>query len=101
MEIKEIQEKVKELVKALDDKFNCKHDNNNAFIHLVEEVGELGSQINNPNIRNKQLDLDNLKEELGDILILVMQLASNNNIDVEDTILNKIKILKERHNLTL
>lgn len=100
MEVAELQKKIEELVNALDRKFNCKHDNNNAFIHLIEEVGELGSQINNPNIRNRQLDLENLKEELGDILILTTQIASHNNIKIEDAILSKIKILKERHNIT-
>jgi len=100
MEVKDLQKQVNEFVDVLDEKFKCKHNTNNTFIHLIEEIGELAKQVNSPNIRNEEIDKNNLAEELGDILILTIRLASENNIDVEQAIKDKIEMLKKRHNLS-
>jgi len=99
MEVKELQDKAKEIVEKIDTKFNVKHDNNNTIMHLMEEVGELTNNLNKPNIRNEKIDIENLKEELGDVILLTMQIASNNNIDIEEAVKSKIEILKKRHNI--
>jgi NTP pyrophosphatase (non-canonical NTP hydrolase) len=99
MEISEIQKQIEETVDILDQKFKCKHTPEITLIHLMEEIGELASQINNPNMRNKPIDMANLEEELADVLILAVKLASCYNIDMEKAIKNKIEMLKKRHNL--
>ncbi len=99
MEIKELQKLMNNTVDLIDEKFNCKHDVNNTFLHLIEEIGEVADEINKPNIRNKETDIENLGEEIADCVILLTKLAVIYNIDIEDAIKNKIEKLKIRHNL--
>ncbi len=99
MEIKELQNLMNKTVDLLDKKFNCKHRVNNTFLHLIEEIGEVADEINKPNIRNKETDIENLSDEIADCVILLTKLAVVYNIDLEDAIKNKIEKLKQRHNL--
>jgi len=99
MEIREIQNKSNEIVELIDKKLNVNHDENKTILHIVEELGELTRQINNKNIRNISQNEDNIKEEIADIFILLMKLASLYNIDIEKGITDKIEKLKARHNL--
>ena len=99
MEIKEIQNKCNEIVELIDKKVNMNHDANNTILHLVEELGELCSQVKNKNIRNITPNEENFKEELADVFILLGRLANLYNIDIEKEIIAKIEKLKIRHNL--
>jgi len=99
MEISEIQEKINELINLIDDKTSCKHDNSLTIRHLIEEIRELANEVDKPDLRNEKIDIENLKEEIADVLILTTRLASNNNINIQEAILNKINKLKQRHNL--
>ncbi len=99
MEIKELQKQMNEIIEKIDEKIGCKHNSNNTFFHLIEENGELAEELNKTNIRNKEIDKQNLKEEFADIFALMIKLACIHEIDIEDAIKNKIEILKQRHNL--
>ena len=99
MEVRELQEKMNETIGIIDKKFKCEHSTNNTFLHLIEEIGELAEELNKPNIRSKEIDKKNLEEEIADILLLITKLACIHNIDIEKAILDKIDILKQRHNL--
>ena len=99
MEFKEIQKKSEEIVRQIDEKFDVKRDINVTMVQLLEEIGELARQPNKLNIRNEEIDKENLSEELADSLILLCSLASQENIDLEESILNKINKLKERHEI--
>ena len=99
MEIKELQKQMNKIIEKIDEKFECEHDLNNTFLHLIEEIGELARELNKPNIRNKEIDKQNLKEELADIFMFITRLACIYEFDIEDAIINKIEILKQRHNL--
>jgi len=101
MEIKDFQNQINEIVEKIDEKTGVKHNLNNTFFHLIEEIGELADELNKPNIRNKEIDKQNLKEEFADVLVLITRLACINDIDIEDAIKNKIEIFKQRHNLDI
>ena len=90
---------MEETIELIDKKFNCKHNTNNTFMHLIEEIGELSEELNKPNIRNKEIDMKNLEEEIADVLLLTTKLACIHNINIEKAIKNKIEKLKQRHNL--
>jgi len=66
------------------------------FIHLVEEIGELARQINNPGLNRDKTDIDNLKEELSDCLILLLGLTDYYDIDIEKEIIKRIENIKAR-----
>ena len=99
MEIKEAQAKINELIDRIDGKMKGKHDSDTTMIHLMEEVGELSKQLYNQKIGRDKLDRKNMAEEIADVVMLLNKLATLYDIDVETAIIEKIKILKQRHNL--
>ena len=99
MEIKELQQKADEIINAIDNKVNVKHNDSLTIRHLIEEIGELAEEINKPDLRNEQINKENLSDELTDVLLFTIRLANNNNINLEEAINNKINKLKKRHNL--
>jgi NTP pyrophosphatase (non-canonical NTP hydrolase) len=66
---------------------------------IIGEFGELARQHNNPRIRKTEQNIENIKEEIADSLMLLMRIAALYNIDIENAITYKIKKLKERRNL--
>lgn len=99
MEIKELQKQAEEIVNKIDNKLEFTHDNKNTILHLTEELGEISRQILNPELKRQKADIGNLKEEIADVILLLCKLANNNNIDIEESVKNKIEKLKQRHNL--
>ena len=99
MEIKELQKKAEEIINKIDNKLEFTHDNKNLILHLTEEFGEISRQILNPELKRQETNIDNLKEEIADVILLLSKLANNNNIDIEESVRNKIEKLKTRHNL--
>jgi len=99
MELKELQTEAENIINKIDEKLKAKHDDEFVLIHLSEELGEVAREIINPKLRRGNKNKDNLSEEIADIILLTSKLANNNNIDIENAILNKIKKLNERHKL--
>jgi NTP pyrophosphatase (non-canonical NTP hydrolase) len=99
MEIEELQKKIMDLIYKMDEKYKCTHDSESTFNHIIEEIGELANQINKPKIRNEQIIKQELSNEIADVVILLIHLASINQIDMENCILHKINELKQRNNL--
>jgi len=99
MEIKELQKQAEEIINKIDSKLEFTHDNKNLILHLTEELGEISKQILNPGLKRQETDIENLKEEIADVILLISKLANNNNIDIEEAIKNKIEKLKLRHNI--
>lgn len=61
------------------------------YIHLVEEVGELGEALTvkegdrqNGSGEKGQADHGNIEEEFGDVLFTLMELANKYNISLSD-----------------
>jgi NTP pyrophosphatase (non-canonical NTP hydrolase) len=99
METSELQNEANKIIESVDKKLNANHNEENTIIHLLEELGEVARQINNKNIRKIAQDRQNIEEELADVQMFIMRLATINNINIENAIINKIKKLKERYNL--
>ncbi len=99
METKEFQKKCVKIVKEIDKKYNIKRDSYLSFMQLIEEAGELARDINSPKLRNKEIDRNNLEGEFADIIIQLAILADLYDVGFEKVVEEKIKILKERHNL--
>jgi len=59
----------------------------------------LAKEINKPKLRNKEIDRENLKGEFADVLLQLAILAKMLDINFEEAVEGKIKIIKERHNL--
>lgn len=72
------------LVERVNQSYNC-GDNTLAIaaLGLAGETGEV-IEIIKKHIRDDQLDLDHLKEELGDVLAYIALLARIYNIDFDD-----------------
>lgn len=99
MEIKELQKRAEEIINEIDSKLGFTHDNKNLILHLTEELGEISRQILNPELKRQEMNTENLKEEIADVMLLLSKLANNNQIDIEEAIENKIEKLKLRHDL--
>ena len=89
---------LKEVFKALNGPNGCPWDKEQTHESLIEGLKEETQELINA-IRNK--DIDNMKEEIGDVLLHVMfqaQIASKENkFDIEDVIDGLIEKLKYRH----
>ncbi len=99
METQELQKQILNLIYKMDKKYNCTHDSESTFNHIIEEIGELAKEINKPKIRNEQIIKQELSNEIADVLILLIHLASINKINIEESILYKMRELKQRNNL--
>jgi len=99
MEVKELQEIIKEHVSQMDERYRCVHNSESTFNHIIEEIGEVANQINKPKIRNEQIIKQELSDEIADVFILLTHLCSLYNIETEECILNKLRKLKQRANL--
>jgi NTP pyrophosphatase (non-canonical NTP hydrolase) len=99
MEIRELQDIIKEYVSQMDEKYKCTHDSEATFNHIIEEIGELAREINKPKIRNQQIIKQEISNEIADVFILLIHLCSVHDIDVEECILYKMQELKQRNNL--
>lgn len=74
---------------------------NKEDIHLVgglaAEVGEVCSIFQKSSYKNLPLDLDNLKEELGDVYFYTTALANKYGFKMEELLIENINKLKRRY----
>ncbi len=89
----EITDAQKEVEKVLGD---IQHPRLASFIALTEEVGELADQIMKLEIYDETTDKDNLKGEIADCLICLLELSTVYGIDLDKEFQNKIKTIKPR-----
>jgi len=87
--LSELQKKVKECT----EKFNFNWSHYVQYIHLVEEVAELGEALTVQQGDRKAgsgesalADHNDLKEELGDVLFNVVQVANQLNLNLDEVI---------------
>jgi len=99
MEVKEFQKLASNIVKKIDNKLNVDRDAQLNLSQLLEELGELARIVNFKRLRNKNPEKKDLEDEFADVFLQLSILADNFDIDLEKAILNKIEILKKRHNL--
>lgn len=89
--LSELQKEVEECV----EKFDFKWSHYVQYIHLVEEVAELGEALTVHQGDRKAgsgesalADHGDLKEELGDVLFNVIQIANQLNLNLDDVMEN-------------
>ena len=99
MNINQYQKEVNNLFDEISKKKNRKPTKEEVFIHLIEEIGELAKQIINEKIRKEKFSLENLKEEIADSILFLTYLASQYNLDLEETLRKDTEKLKKRFNL--
>lgn len=99
MEIKEYQEKIRELIRNIDSKTGANHDSNLTIIHVMEEFGEVARQVFNEKSRRDKLNKENLSEEISDTIMLLVQLATTYGIDIEKAMAGKYDELRKRYNV--
>lgn len=96
MDVKAFQKVVTEFVLKWDKKRNVTSDEDMAFIHLVEEVGELAMQYTHKKQRPELFQEKEIADALSDILMQVFRLAHLHQLDMEDEVL---KIIKEEEGM--
>ena len=99
MNVKEFQKLSSDIVKKIDEKFSLDRDIQLNLSQLLEELGELARVANLKRLRNKTPEIKELEEEFADVFLQLATLADNLNVDLEKAVLDKIGILKKRHNL--
>lgn len=100
MDLKNLQK----IAEEFDRKRNWhKFRASNVFVHLVEELGEIGRHIsfeegykkegfgNSPNINREEL-----KREFAQVFKLFVQLANHYLIDLEKALVEELEIMKKR-----
>lgn len=100
MKISELQEEAKNLISKIDEQYPGKHDSDTTLAHLLEELGELSAQIYNQKIGREEVSRELLESGFSDCIVLLLQLATNFDVDVESAIENKIKKIKKRFSLS-
>ena len=68
-----------------------------ALASLTEEIGEVAQLLRKANRDNKELDLEKLKEELGDVLWGVAMMANLHGISLKDVALGNLTKQLNRH----
>jgi len=101
MTLEEYKKLASEIVDKIDKKFSIKRDVQLTISQLVEELGELVKVANSQRLRGKKPKKKELEDEFADVFIQLGKLADTFNVDLEKAILDKIKLLKKRHNLEL
>lgn len=99
MDTKEFQKLSSQIVKKIDKKYNIDRDAQLNLSQLLEELGELARVANLKKLRNKNPEKKDLEDEFADVLLQLAALADFFDIDLEKAVLDKIEILKQRHNL--
>lgn len=91
-----MQEKAFELQRTNFTKTNNELTSEAMFIHLVEEVGEIARQVFNRKVKLREVDNDNLKEEITQSILDLLVIAELEGIDIEKESLVKIEEMKNR-----
>ncbi len=99
MEVKDFQRICVKLVDELDAKYKVKRDPQLNMVQLMEEIGEISKDINLKRLRNRDPDIENLKGEIADAMLLLSKMADMYDIDLEESVKNKIEELKKRNKI--
>lgn len=95
----DLQNKSAQIVKKIDQKYNIDRDIQLTISQLLEELGELVQVANLKRLRNREPRKEDLQDEFADVQIQLNALADQFDIDIDEAVLHKIEILKQRHDL--
>jgi|WetSurMetagenome_2_1015567.scaffolds.fasta_scaffold27569_4 NTP pyrophosphatase (non-canonical NTP hydrolase) len=95
-DINEIQNKIWEFSEKRQKIKGYERDLEICTIHLMEEMGELASQVFNKRARKEKFDEKNLKEEVCDVILESFIIAKILNMDLAKELNTKIEELNKR-----
>ena len=100
MDIKEIQDKLAKFAEERDwDQF---HSPKNLAMALTSEVGELNELFQwLTEEQSKNVDNDEIRQEIADIFIYILRLADKLNINIEDAVREKMEINAKKYPIDL
>ena len=100
MDIKEIQDKLAKFAEERDwDQF---HSPKNLAMALTSEVGELNELFQwLTEEQSKNVDNDEIRQEIADIFIYILRLADKLNINIEDAVIEKMEINAKKYPIDL
>jgi NTP pyrophosphatase (non-canonical NTP hydrolase) len=90
MELNDAQNKVKELLGEIE------HPKLGTFIALTEEIGEVANEIMKLEIYEENKDTTKLKQEIADVLFMLIELANVYDINLQEEFDKKYEDLKPR-----
>ena len=96
-DINYLQDESFEFFKKRFKHHRSKFDSSTMFIHLVEEVGEIGRQVFNKETGMRELSRENLEEELGQALIDLMVLMKLEGFEAEELVRKKLDSMKKKY----
>ncbi|MBU4501726.1 MAG: hypothetical protein KKA79_03985 [Nanoarchaeota archaeon] len=103
MEIKQTQNEVKQLMKVVNGKHRFPYPNIMSVLKAYEEMGELTQLIIESTVKSRKggkLKIDDIKGEIGDeladLFIVILGLANDYDIQLEEHIRKKMKKHLER-----
>lgn len=96
MKIDEFQSEAIEAIQNRLDKKGVKPNVDLTMTHLMEEFGEIASQINNNKLKRREVNVENIGEEISDCIMLLMLLAHQYDINLEEALTNKLNEVKNK-----
>ena len=100
MNIKEIQDKLARF--AADRDWDQFHSPKNLVMALTSEVGELNELFQwLTEDQSKNVDKDEMRQEIADIFIYLLRLADKLDIDIEEAVREKIEINAKKYPIDL
>lgn len=94
MDIKEFQEKS---LRTMNNNLTEEQKISNMVFGINGEVGEVTDILKKHLYHNHVLDIDHLKEELGDVMFYIVNLATLYNIDMEEVLQINVDKLSKRY----
>lgn len=91
---------ISDLQSYLRTKYNKKEYTTSLFMKLVEEVGEVAEAINKIDGRKTDDKESSLAEELADIIHYTIAIATINDINLEEVIIEKDKVASIKYKQT-
>ncbi|GGA65701.1 MazG nucleotide pyrophosphohydrolase domain-containing protein [Ornithinibacillus halotolerans] len=91
---------IKELQSYLGLKYKEGRTSSSLFMKLVEEVGEVAEVLNQLEGRKENRGNPSLEKELVDVIHYAVAIASLNNIDLTEAIINKDREAAIKYNQT-
>jgi NTP pyrophosphatase (non-canonical NTP hydrolase) len=104
MEIKQLQEEIKELVERINNNHGYDQPEIISYMKVVEEVGEITDMMIKTQIdsrKGEKMSKEEVKEEIGkeisDAVIALISLANDFNIDLNEFLEKKMSVHNDRH----
>jgi NTP pyrophosphatase (non-canonical NTP hydrolase) len=96
MEFKELMKRVADYQEKRFKSKGCDLTEEIIAIHLMEEMGEIASQLFSKKARPDKFNHENLKEEVCDVILVSLGLANLLNIDLPKELNKKLDIVFDR-----